>query len=278
MDPPENLYPQFTAEKVRHRSSGSHQDISESLLSGAIQSNLTKMVWDASRTQVKQVFSLYTNIDLFRPYFDVEPKRVRNQLILSLIPQKPSSMQKLTSDLYAPVMLLFTLIALLLYAMKTSNYYVQDGTLIGAAMFTCFGYWFFVSMAIYTMCYIFLTSATLLQTFSLVGYALFGNCIIFGLTLFIDAFAHSHTIFYLLFALFGLAPAVRIGIFFMSRTPGKTRKFIIGPAIIFMHCSFLLYLHYGFHEIIEEIVEMMGESGMVTIVEEIVKNSTKNIY
>jgi len=69
-------------------------------------------------------------------------------------------------------MLIFTLVALLLFTMKTSNFQVvsvamqiayalrvhfqQEGTLIGTALITCFGYWASTSIVIATMAYVFL--------------------------------------------------------------------------------------------------------------------------
>jgi hypothetical protein len=49
-------------------------------------------MWEAGSKQVKDTFNSYGRIDLFRPYFDVDPKQVRNRLIQSLIPRKPSQM------------------------------------------------------------------------------------------------------------------------------------------------------------------------------------------
>lgn len=80
-------------------------------------------MWDVGRKQVKETFNSYGRVDLLRPYFDVEPKQVRNRLLQSLIPRKPSQMQ-VTNDMYGPLMLIFTLVALLLYTMKSSGYTV----------------------------------------------------------------------------------------------------------------------------------------------------------
>lgn len=69
---------------------------------------------------MKDTFNSYGRIDLFRPYFDVEPRQVRNRLIQSFIPRKPSQMN-VSSDMYGPTMIILTLIALLLYSMKSSG-------------------------------------------------------------------------------------------------------------------------------------------------------------
>ncbi|VDK77511.1 unnamed protein product [Litomosoides sigmodontis] len=105
-----------------------------------LHTKLSQMVWEASSKQMKDTLNSYGRIDLFRPYFDVEPRQVRNRLIQSFIPRRPSQMN-VSSDMYGPTMIILTLVALLLYSMKSSGYTVQDGTLIGTAMVTCFGAW-----------------------------------------------------------------------------------------------------------------------------------------
>lgn len=65
MEPP----PSFTSDRVRRRSSGQNDD--KNAPDDSFQGNLTKMVWDAGSKQVRQAFGWYTNIDMFRPYFDV---------------------------------------------------------------------------------------------------------------------------------------------------------------------------------------------------------------
>lgn len=53
--------------------------------------------------------------------------------------------------------------------MYISFYFIvkQDGTLIGTAFVTCFGYWFFASAIAYMMCYVFTSDVTVVQVFSL---------------------------------------------------------------------------------------------------------------
>ena len=36
-------------------------------------------VWQAGKQSAKRAFDLYANIDILRPYFDVEPIEVRNR-------------------------------------------------------------------------------------------------------------------------------------------------------------------------------------------------------
>ncbi|MBN3275755.1 CFDP2 protein, partial [Polyodon spathula] len=48
--------------------------------------NYRTAVWQAGKRQASKAFNLYANIDILRPYFDVEPIQVRNRLLESLIP------------------------------------------------------------------------------------------------------------------------------------------------------------------------------------------------
>lgn len=70
---------------------------------------------------MKDTLNSYGRIDVFRPYFDVEPRQVRNRLVQSFIPRKPSQMH-VSNDLYGPTMIVLTLVALLLCSMKSSGY------------------------------------------------------------------------------------------------------------------------------------------------------------
>lgn len=80
-------------------------------------------------------FSVYGNIDLLRPYFDVEPREVVYRLLGSLTPPPLASLSsaaggggasgdRLHRELYGPSMVILTLISLLLLQMKTSDHFV----------------------------------------------------------------------------------------------------------------------------------------------------------
>ncbi len=40
---------------------------------------VSTQVWQAGKRQASKAFDLYANIDILRPYFDVEPNQVRNR-------------------------------------------------------------------------------------------------------------------------------------------------------------------------------------------------------
>ncbi|XP_049591251.1 protein YIPF3 isoform X4 [Syngnathus scovelli] len=128
-------------------------------------------VWQAGKRQASRAFNLYANIDILRPYFDVEPIQVRSRLIESMIPVRMINFpQKIAGELYGPLMLVFTLVAILLHGMKTSETVIREGTLMGTAIGTCFGYWLGVSSLIYFLAYLLNAQITMLQSLSLLAY------------------------------------------------------------------------------------------------------------
>ncbi|CAB1312525.1 unnamed protein product [Coregonus sp. 'balchen'] len=99
-------------------------------INGQLGRQVADEVWQAGKRQASKAFNLYANIDILRPYFDVEPMQVRNRLIESMIPIRMIHFpQKIAGELYGPMMLVFTLVAILLHGMKTS------GTVIGYGLF-----------------------------------------------------------------------------------------------------------------------------------------------
>ncbi|XP_076336026.1 protein YIPF3-like isoform X3 [Tachypleus tridentatus] len=88
--------------------------------------NVSNLVFQAGKLHAEKAYSLYANIDVLRPYFDVEPNEVKQRIIHSFIPRYPSFYKTVSipGELYGPLMLVFTLIALLLYGMKVSEHVV----------------------------------------------------------------------------------------------------------------------------------------------------------
>uniref|UniRef100_A0A8C6MDY9 Protein YIPF3 n=1 Tax=Nothobranchius furzeri TaxID=105023 RepID=A0A8C6MDY9_NOTFU len=137
-------------------------------LKGQLGRQVADEVWQAGKRQASKAFNLYANIDILRPYFDVEPSQVRSRLMESMIPVRMISFpQKVAGELYGPLMLVFTLVAILLHGMKTSGTVIREGTLMGTAIGTCFGYWLGVSSFIYFLAYLVNAQITMLQMLSL---------------------------------------------------------------------------------------------------------------
>ncbi|PNJ89224.1 YIPF3 isoform 6, partial [Pongo abelii] len=176
---------------------------------GQLSRQVADQMWQAGKRQASRAFSLYANIDILRPYFDVEPAQVRSRLLESMIPIKMVSFpQKIAGELYGPLMLVFTLVAILLHGMKTSD------TII----------------------------ITMLQMLALLGYGLFGHCIV----LFITYNIHLHALFYLFWLLVGGLSTLRMVAVLVSRTVGPTQRLLLCGTLAALHMLFLLYLHFAY--------------------------------
>ncbi|KAH0622593.1 hypothetical protein JD844_025014 [Phrynosoma platyrhinos] len=126
---------------------------------GQLSRQVADEMWQAGKRQASKAFNLYANIDILRPYFDVEPNQVRNR--------EENDTAKIAGELYGPLMLVFTLVAILLHGMKTSDTIIREGTLMGTAIGTCFGYWIGVSSFIYFLAYLCNAQITMVQMLSL---------------------------------------------------------------------------------------------------------------
>ncbi|XP_018518323.1 protein YIPF3 [Lates calcarifer] len=223
-------------------------------LKGQLGRQVADEVWQAGKRQASRAFNLYANIDILRPYFDVEPVQVRNRLIESMIPVRMINFpQKIAGELYGPLMLVFTLVAILLHGMKTSGTVIREGTLMGTAIGTCFGYWLGVSSFIYFLAYLVNAQITMLQMLSLLGYGLFGHCAVLLITYNI----HFHFLFYVLWLLVGGLSTLRMVAALLSRTVGQTPRLLLCGTLSLLHMLFLLYLHFAYHKIVEGLLDSL---------------------
>eukprot|EP00729_Bicosta_minor_P015006 gene15006-17392_t len=142
--------------------SGAASEIGQTLASNA---------FDAGTKQARGIIESYANIDMVKPFFNVEPVDIRNRLVGSL-------RQKIEGDLYGPTMIVFTLAAILVMSMKaqenTQNLVGAEGTVMGKAIGISIGYWFGCSAFLYAVAFIFNTTIKSTEIMSSVGYAMFG--------------------------------------------------------------------------------------------------------
>jgi len=135
-------------------------------------------MFQQAQTQAGGYMNLYANLELIKPYFDVELSTVLRRIKLSFVPRQSSEL--LTSgapDLYGPTMLVFTLVAILLLGMKLSHKTVEEGTLMGSAFGLCFSYWVMGSLGMRFAAYLCGMPLSLLEALSLSGYGLSGYCL-----------------------------------------------------------------------------------------------------
>lgn len=63
--------------------------------------------------------------------------------------------------------------------------------------------------------------------------------------------AHEHLFFYGLITIFGGLSSLRMVMYFAYKTPEKSHKLFISVVVCVLHLGFLMYLHFGFHEVVE---------------------------
>uniref|UniRef100_T1JBE2 Protein YIPF3 n=1 Tax=Strigamia maritima TaxID=126957 RepID=T1JBE2_STRMM len=220
--------------------------------------NMKDHVLQQSREHAQKAFNVYGNIDILRPYFHVEPKELLTRRAfnvkkcfiiiiylasgININTYKSSKLFLNYRELYGPLMLVLTLIALLLFGMKTAEH-VREGTLMGTAFAVCFGYWFGASSFVYLIAYLCNSQISYLQTLSLMGYALSGHCVV----LLLGTLIHSHVFFYSIWAIFGGFSALKMVGVMISRTTGYSQRVTISAAVSSIHLLFLLYLHFAYH-------------------------------
>uniref|UniRef100_A0A8C9T7A3 Protein YIPF3 n=1 Tax=Scleropages formosus TaxID=113540 RepID=A0A8C9T7A3_SCLFO len=226
-------------------------------IKGQLGRQVADEVWQAGKRQASKAFNLYANIDILRPYFDVEPIQLVTVLVVNqcpfLISSHFSHQQKIAGELYGPLMLVFTLVAILLHGMKTSGTVIREGTLMGTAIGTCFGYWLGVSSFIFFLAYLCNAQITMLQMLSLLGYGLFSHCVV----LFVTYNVHFHSLFYILWLVIGGLSTLRMVAALISRTVGQTPRLILCGTLATLHMLFLLYLHFTYHKIVEGILDTL---------------------
>lgn len=231
--------------------------------------NVAAMMWQSGKQQASKAWNLYGNIDILRPYFNVEPHEVRSRLMWSFLPQRPTSQkQRASRELYGPLMVIFTMIALLLFQMKTAEHRVEEGTLMGTAFGVCFTYWFGASTFVWFLCFVCNTRLTMLQILSMMGYGLFGHCVVIFLGTIIHT-SHDHMFFYLLWAIFGGATTLRMMGIVVTRTHGQTQRLIVCAAIASLHLLFLLYLHFAYHQIVEDLAQAFNTAAVGAPIKEV---------
>ncbi|KAF1373350.1 hypothetical protein PFLUV_G00259640 [Perca fluviatilis] len=81
----------------------------------------------------------------------------------------------------------------------------------------------------------------------LLGYGLFGHCVVLLITYNI----HFHFLFYVLWLLCGGLSTLRMVGALLSRTVGQTPRLLLCGTLSVLHMLFLFYLHFAYHKILE---------------------------
>lgn len=245
---------------VSQEQKGSEQNSSSQLLDGfkaQLSQEMAGQLWQAGKQSTQNLINTYAHIDYLRPYFDVEPQEFMNRLLKSFIPDtKVGAPQQAASELYGPTMLVFTLVAILLYGMKTSGHTVEDGTLMGTALAVCLGYWIGVSSVVTFMSFLFNAHLSLLQVLSLIGYSMTAHCTILMFSTLFDHYGIP-TMFYLFLLIIGGLTALKTTGILISRSWTLRDGLVLSGIAVTFHFLSILYLRFAYHKVYEAVAEVL---------------------
>jgi len=243
----------YTALTMDNDAMKSHvtQTIAENLVnSGAaseIGQTLASNAFDAGTKQARGIIESYANIDMVKPFFNVEPVDIRNRLVGSLRPiLTGDDAKKIEGDLYGPTMIVFTLAAILVMSMKaqenTQNLVGAEGTVMGKAIGISIGYWFGCSAFLYAVAFIFNTTIKSTEIMSSVGYAMFG----FIVMLLADYAEKGQRDFYAAWLTVGFLSAAKLASVLRARTTDKKQGLIVAGLALAAHWFYGYHLHWSY--------------------------------
>jgi len=231
----------------------------------------------------------YTRIDFFRPYFDVEPVQLQKRLKDAYKPSLPLMQQELTllihgttngamcppqkisPELYGPLMIVLTLAAIIPVYMhdiidNTMGGSIRDTTLISGILATCLTYWWFGTLIVFYVSQLTKTFVTIVQTASVFGYSMSSMCIVLGvggITERSNIDTCSHVLFFILWLLVGGVANLRLALVLMGRTPMdyqyRFKRLVVGIVPFLLNMFFMLYLHFFYHNLIETVIDALPE-------------------
>ncbi len=164
------------------------------------------------------------------------------RLLQSVWPRPTREPQLIAPDLYGPVMVLLTLVAVLLFGMKSGGLVLTryEGTLMGTAFAAAAGYWMGTGALLYSLAFIFNATLTVVETLSLLvwlrpflvgdlalprpnntslvciqGYGMAPYCVVLGAC---SLFGCSTGSFHVLWLIVGGLAAARVALCLRSRT------------------------------------------------------------
>mmetsp|Transcript_32111 Transcript_32111/g.70361 ORF Transcript_32111/g.70361 Transcript_32111/m.70361 type:complete len:303 (+) Transcript_32111:361-1269(+) len=178
--------PQLAATKASASEAAVEGDRLNSMLPEDIATSMVSTMIRGAREQAKArgLTSASVQLDALRPYFDVETSEVKQRLLWSFDPRQGKGCKLLLQyDLYCPLMMAFSLAALLLSGMKgaraaspEAEVHRQGATLLGSALGASFSFWLGGSALQYAVMYGLKVRVRMLPLTCVTGYALGGVC------------------------------------------------------------------------------------------------------
>ncbi|KAL1511929.1 hypothetical protein AB1Y20_005210 [Prymnesium parvum] len=189
------------------------------------------------------IFDIYGQIDALRPHFDVETDEVRQRLCWAFHPKKGAMLLK-EYDLYSPVMLAFTLAALVVMGQKGAHRGAtmdSDSTLIGTSLGAAFTLWFLHTSFLCGVARMLRLPARPVQLGCASGYALAGVCIPLAVAL-----LQSSVAFYSALASLGGCSALTLGLSIKQLANGSSQASLVGAASGGLYILLTLYVRWRY--------------------------------
>ncbi|KRX58301.1 Protein YIPF3 [Trichinella sp. T9] len=92
-----------------------------------------------------------------------------------------------------------------------------------------------------------------------IGYSMFSHCIVLAITEIVHLLFHSHYFFHFCALTIGSMAAGKLVVYFFHGAYRNWDRCVLVAVVLFLHMGFLYYLHFGFHRVVEEITEILGE-------------------
>lgn len=211
----------------------------------------------AATRRASGMAKFYANIDLFRPYFNVDTKTVFKRLTFSLLIRKNSELVS-SPDLYTPLMLCFTLVALVTMSQKSSRHQAayeyrqhhaeqqdevlaaleEQNTVLGTSILMIFGFWLGVSAVFYLSSLCTGTRLRLVHYLSIIGYSMFGHVITLTVGHMLPV------LYYVVFPIFTGGSALSMAWTLYQRTPHQRKGIAVAVCAGLVHFMYAWRLKY----------------------------------
>jgi hypothetical protein len=87
---------------------------------------------------------------------------------------------------------------------------------------------------------------------------MFSHCVVLLIGTFIHT-SHDHFIFYFLWITLSGAAGIKLALLISNQTAHPQHKVTIAAIALLIHMAFLLYLHFAYHELAEEVSHALFE-------------------
>eukprot|EP01086_Lenisia_limosa_P013651 TRINITY_DN42980_c0_g1_i1.p1 TRINITY_DN42980_c0_g1~~TRINITY_DN42980_c0_g1_i1.p1 ORF type:complete len:240 (-),score=15.55 TRINITY_DN42980_c0_g1_i1:24-743(-) len=224
---------------------------SEPVFGDSLMSNVASHMFAQTSNQASNIVSAVAQGEFATPYFNVNPSDVIMSLKRSLIPSFKKREGPPSLDLYGPLTVTLSLAALLIVQIKNSqgeNHSVE-GTLMGSSLGICFSYLLFNGFLSFFLAFLFESSLSLYNIFTLEGYALFGHVLV----LFLSILPIPSTVFTYCFIAITVLSSFSLAYEMYISVNIPVQGAVLGCVASGLHAAFLIYLKFAYASFVEQV-------------------------